>query len=237
MDLYEEKQVRSIVRKCLEESFIMGEEVIDEMAYPDSFNFDEFKSIGSFAGRIKYAREKLLGKAGQGSSRAVFRVDSEKVIKIALNSKGIAQNEAESEGYKQQYDVLARVFDIDEQNYTWLEMELAKKVTPNRFKQLTGFKADDLRTWIPEQRGERVYNTVNHELDDNEFANDLLHFIQDFDYPSFNDFGRESSFGEVSRDGVPKIVVVDFGYDKNTEDIYKASREKSRKKASMYAHW
>jgi len=229
--------VRKIIRECVEEMFAENKDFhIDEMAYPTSFNFDEFKNIRSFSGKQKYAKERLLGKVGIGSSRAVFKIDDEKVLKVALNDRGISQNSAESEGYKQNYDVLARVFDVD-QDDMWIEMEIAKKVSPRRFKELTKTTPEDLVRWLASMRGDRLWGSNAPDLSENEFAIDMQDFISDYQYPVPGDFGRTSSYGEVLRDGVPKIVVVDFGFDENTSSEYDTWRkEKAKKSKYNYAY-
>ena len=72
--------------------------IINEMAYPFSFNMDEFKMLKTFAARIKYCQARLQ-RISSGSSRIVYKIDSEKVLKLAKNRKGIAQNEAEGGDY------------------------------------------------------------------------------------------------------------------------------------------
>lgn len=206
---------------------IMG---IDEMAYPADFNMQEFMSIRSFAGRLKYAQQHLLGRVGSGSARAVFRVDDEKVIKVAMNQKGLAQNDAEGEWYKQNYEVLARVFDTDDEN-TWIEMELAKKISPNRFKELTGTTPDEVSKWVANLTGlGRTHFSNIPDLSENEFAESLANFVGDYGYQIPGDFSRISSYGEVLRDGKPTVVVIDFGYDSNTDDIYMAAQQKASAK-------
>lgn len=205
----------------LSESYHMRESdrYIDEMAYPSQFNPLEFKTIKSFKGKIDYAKERLLGKLGAGSARAVFKIDDEKVLKVALNKKGIAQNEVESEGYKQNYDVLARVFDIDD-DYMWLEMELAKKVTPKRFIELTGTNPMMLGQYMVYTLGKSRYNIpddIKQSYGENEWIQDLMTFAGDYDYPVPGDFSKITSYGEVMRDGKPTIVVIDFGFSK---DVY-----------------
>lgn len=223
----EKRIIRQIIRESIDE--LLGEGCIDEMAYPENFNIEEFKNIKSFAGKVKYAQLHLLGKVGAGSSRAVFKIDDEKVIKIAMNKKGLAQNLSESEGFKQNYDILARVFDID-QDDMWIEMELAKKITfPKRFEQLVGTTVQELEQWLRSKRGLVMWGKFT-DLGENEFAEDLWNFIEDYDYPVPGDFGRLSSYGEVLRDGKPTVVVIDFGFDKNT------SGEHEKKKKMRYAY-
>jgi len=99
--------------------------IIREMAYPTSFNMEEFKQIRSFSERVRYC-ENRLRRISSGSGRIVYQIDDQKVLKLAKNQKGIAQNEVESDNFLQSYSIVARVFEGDD-NDTFVEMELAKK--------------------------------------------------------------------------------------------------------------
>ena len=61
----------------------------------DSFSLQELSNISSFRGRVQYCRQMLGFPIGNGSSRITFQIDDEKVLKLAKNEKGIAQNETE----------------------------------------------------------------------------------------------------------------------------------------------
>ena len=101
-------------------------------------------------------------------------------------------------------------------------MELAKKITPSRFKFLTGIDIKDLYLYFIESKTNR-FNDATQQFDkkyeENDFFNELKEFIFDYDYHT-GDFGRLSSYGEVIRNGSPKIVVIDFGLSKNVYDDY-----------------
>lgn len=200
----------------------IDEELIDEMAYPSEFNPEEFKNLTSYSSKIKYAKDKLLGKLGSGSSRAVFKIDDEKVLKVALNNKGIAQNEAEAQGYKQNYDVIAKVFDVDD-DYMWVEMELAKKISPKRFEQLSGMWFKELTDFLRMSRSLKpIFYLLTQERFDYYINNEdgwprsLSDFVNDFNYPVPGDFAKISTYGEVLRNGEPTVVVIDFGA---TDDV------------------
>lgn len=200
-------------------------------AYPENFSFEEFNNIRSYNGKLKYANQRLK-KLSSGSSRVVYQVDDEKVLKIAKNKKGLAQNETEADWSKEAYDVTAKVFE-NSSEYFWVEMELAKKLTPTRFKQLTGLSIQDMQTAMRVLR-ERMRPIKNlaplkltpeaeKELYENEFYLDIERFIADYDMET-GDFGRLNSYGEVVRDGNPKVVLVDFGVTNQTwNDYYKVS--------------
>jgi hypothetical protein len=131
--------MRELIKKLLRENLV-GED------YPSSWDIEEFKNLKSFNARVKYCNEHL-SRISSGSSRIVYKIDDEKVLKLAKNKKGLAQNEVEIE-YSNYYDIsdiVAKVFESDENNL-WVEMELAKKVTPNIFKNVVGISFEDYAT-------------------------------------------------------------------------------------------
>lgn len=65
-------------------------------AMSEQFSFETLKSIQSFRGRLKYCVETLGFRIGSGSSRTCFQLDDNRILKLALNAKGIAQNEVEA---------------------------------------------------------------------------------------------------------------------------------------------
>lgn len=109
------------------------EEELDEMVigeeYPKTFDMEVFKSLNNFTKRIEYCRNHLP-RIAAGSSRIVYKIDDEKVLKLAKNTKGIAQNETEIDRGQDSYFsfILARVFDFHPDGL-WVEMELARKVS------------------------------------------------------------------------------------------------------------
>ena len=117
--------------------------------YPTNWNLETFKALKSFAKRIKYCNENLKRMAS-GSARVIYKIDDKLVLKLAKNDKGIAQNGAESDGFVQggsYEDIIAKVYASDNNNL-WLEMELAKKLTPTRFSFLMGFTLDSLSNYL-----------------------------------------------------------------------------------------
>ena len=109
---------------------------LNEMAYPRTFDMEEFKRIGTFSGRVDYCRSRLKY-LGRGSSRMVFEVDGEKVLKLAYNSKGIAQNMTEADPSLRKYGIFAEVYDVHPK-YHWIEMEKAVPARTGDFDKLYG---------------------------------------------------------------------------------------------------
>ena len=208
-----------------------------EEEYPQSFSFDEFNSITSFAGKIKYAAGHLK-KLAAGSSRTVFLVDDDKVLKIAKNAKGLAQNNTEADWGIQQYDIAAKIYKYDEvgvggdeDKVFWLEMELAKKLGVKRFQQITGVALKELDGYLTRFEKSRtgqgsiwsatISDERYEELHENEFVQDVVRLIGDYDMP-VGDFGRMSSYGEVNRNGTPEVVMIDFGLTRQIHIDYYA---------------
>ena len=217
-------------------------EAIKEMAYPTSFNMEEFKSIRSFADRLKYC-ENRLKKLGAGTSRRVYQIDNEKCLKLAKNRKGIAQNIEEINLGNDMYagSCFAKVYDYD-QNGLFVEMELARKAKESDFERLVGIPFDsycDLiirtaLTYLPDNcqsKGwinsamEDTYNYVMDNIDDFEFINEVVEYMYNFQVKAYGDLQRLSSYGVVKRNGREEMVIIDFGL---TEDVFNNYYRKSR---------
>jgi hypothetical protein len=208
-------QIRNVLKEAL-----MGED------YPETWNIEEFKKLNSFKDRIKYCSEHLE-KISSGSSRIVYKIDDEKVLKLAKNKKGLAQNEIEIEygNYYDISDIVAKVFESDENNL-WVEMELAKKVTPNIFKNVVGISFEDYANGMryhyytnikpSRYRFPSIKPENMDEMWENEFTYRMLSFMGDYDIP-VGDLARLSTYGLTKRDGQDTIVMIDYGL---TSDVY-----------------
>jgi hypothetical protein len=200
-------------------------ETIDE-DYPKTFDKEHFESLTSFAARVRYCEEHLQ-RISSGSSRIAYKIDNEKVLKLAKNKKGIAQNEVEIEysKYHDIEDIVARVFDYHP-NALWVEMELARKVTKAIFSKVTGLNFDDFgKTLINhysqnQGRGKKfnVHPEIVEMMWEDEFAYQFLDFVGGYDVPA-GDLARTSSYGLVKRNGEDDIVLIDYGL---TSDVYQS---------------
>lgn len=208
-------------------------ELIDEMAYPVTFNMDEFKSLTSFNARIKYCAARLQ-KLGAGSSRIVYQIDNEKCLKLAKNQKGVAQNRAEDDGYIHSLDLAAKVYDTHPE-YLWIEMQLAKKAKPSDFQRLTGFSFKIFCAWVDYiktkySRRRCFYRDASF---DKLFGSD--EFYEKIEYTIFDavdqymsnmtleasgDLQRISSWGIVNDGGEEKLVLIDCGLNDDVAKQY-----------------
>lgn len=195
--------------------------------YPESWNIEEFKKLNSFNSRIQYC-QKHLKRISSGSSRIVYMVDDTKVLKIAKNKKGIAQNEVEinmSTDYM--WDgIIAEIYDYDE-NGLWVEMALARKVTEKNFKEITGVSFKDYSNAMFYRHSEMGRNKAfgfakpsnMDEMWENEFVFSMMDIMSNYDLPP-DDLCKLNSFGIIKKDGEDQIVMIDYGLNNKVYDSY-----------------
>lgn len=232
-DILKKHNDNSIVTDSYYTSSELNEDAIDEATYPSQFSMDDFKSIKSFAGRVRYC-EMNLQRISSGSSRIVYKIDENTVLKLAKNRKGIAQNENEaSDSYLQSYGCFANIYDVDE-NYLWIEMQLAKKAKPSDFKRLTGYSFRFMQNFIAvvrsqysrnsgyidpliKQEIEKLYNSDNFEYS---LFDEVYQYLSDYTIDTIGDLQRISSWGVVSDNGTERLVIIDYGLTDDTFEQY-----------------
>lgn len=150
-----------MTRNLLEETIgLLVQEVLR------GFNFNLFKDIsrkdvrprgkeeeeafvwdGKSHPEVAYATQNLP-KIGEGSSRIVFAFSSSKVLKIAKNEWGIAQNKAELELFTHSANnsLATKIFDYSP-DYKWIVSEIVKPFENRRgaFTSHLGFNEDVLQ--------------------------------------------------------------------------------------------
>lgn len=102
---------------------------LQDMAYPIDFNFNNLLALPSYTKRVNYVEEKLQ-RISSGSSRIVYKIDEEKVLKVAKNKKGLSQNIVESDwGIQSMYSNEEKIVVIDFglTNWVW-DTEYAKNI-------------------------------------------------------------------------------------------------------------
>lgn len=206
--------------------------LVKEMAYPTWFDMEVFKSLPSFNARVKYCNEKLQ-RISSGTARIVYKIDNEKVLKLAKNRKGIAQNETEGgDYYLQQIGCFAKIYDIDE-NYLWIEMQLARKVKKSDFKRLTGYDWDVMRNWILycvngyngmigyDKEYEQIFRSEEWE-ENYEYSifSEIEEYLGNYQIKGWGDLLRFSSWGVVTEDGEERLVIIDYGLSNDVLNNY-----------------
>lgn len=228
------KIIASVIKEHLNERGTnLVKRNVDEMAYPVGFNMKTLISLPSFAKRLQYCMQ-YLKKIGAGSSRVVFAVDDEKVLKVAKNGKGIAQNQEEMQDWRQNYyDCFAKVYDASEDGI-FLEMQAARRAKDSDFRKLTGYGFDVMSAWIgytaslytPRNRITFRNHNFDELFDSEEWAEGLdnynlfsrVHsYLCDTCSEAYGDLQKLSSWGVVSENGEESLVIIDFGL---TEEIF-----------------
>lgn len=213
------------------------ESIINEMAYPSDFSIEEFMNLSSFKKRIDYCKSRLK-LLGNGSSRIVFQIDDKKVLKIAKNKKGVAQNEHECQPFRNSYDCFAKMFDYDD-NYMWIEMEIARKAKNDDFQKLLGVTLKDLRlilmqlsneystkrnTFISNSNEERIAKYIRDEIytEKNICLFELYTYMTDAqpDIYAINDWCDVRNWGVVKRNDKEKLVIIDDGFSESVFNDY-----------------
>ena len=202
--------------------------LIGEMAYPSSFSFDEFKKLKSFAERIKYCDQRLQ-RISSGSSRIVYNIDDIKVLKLAKNERGLAQNQTEIRlGTEPYYTCFAKIYDYSDDGM-WVEMECCRKAYKSDFKKLYGIPFDALCCAISKMANFRwtycdQYSGIVNEIwnGDESKIQDLFNSINDYisceGLNFVKDLFRISSWG-LSKD-TNRFVIIDFGLDDEVYNNY-----------------
>ncbi len=85
-------------------------------------------SFKTFKDRLYYLVENGYDILGIGSARCVLLVNQRKVIKLAMNEKGIGQNRTEFDVLSNKSEWFPKVFDKAPDN-SWIEVELVKTLT------------------------------------------------------------------------------------------------------------
>lgn len=191
----------------------------------DSFSLKTLDSLVSISKKVKYAKENLK-KMGEGSSRIVFDYDDKSVLKLAKNSKGIAQNDSDGDyGKHRMYpEVIPEIFDKDDDG-NWILVRKANKITTSRFKQLTNI---DFKTFCGivrelEMRHNNKIKKLSQEAQDHiDNEDSIIYSIYDLmgNYNMLSgDICKINSWGEINN----KAVLIDSGL---TDDVYKTHYRK-----------
>ena len=207
---------------------------LNEAAMPE-FNLQTLSSIKSFAGRLKYCKQMLGPTFGSGSSRVIFEIDDNKVLKLAKNQKGIAQNEFEDDTSRYGR-IVVKVFECAD-DYTWLVEENCIPAKEKDFEQILGMPFETYCDLVKHSfnrycRNGRQANTYTlspiecdrlldqlYEQDEYGFIPQLFNLMGDYQLP-WGDLTRISTYGMVNRDGEPEIVVIDSGLSEEILDTY-----------------
>lgn len=164
---------------------------------------------------------KMLGEPiGNGSSRAVFQIDDTRVLKLATNIKGVAQNKAEVTAYHQSpiKTFMPIIYnDSDMENYFYVISEYVLPANEEDFKNLLGVPFYIFKNIILDSMV--IDNEIEHAMEkykDLPTVYTLLQYILTMSKSGVN----INDWGLTMRNGKPTMVTLDNGYTRNVAKLF-----------------
>jgi hypothetical protein len=197
----------------------------------NNFNFENFKNIQgkdnneTIQKLTKYA-DLHLSLINFGSSRRVYELDNDRVLKVAYNEAGIAQNFMEAK-IQNDSEYFADVYDMHP-GALWIVAEKIGEIDPNTFEVITGISQSlmirinqnlDTRLGVVRITPE-IARELSHRFNIGQkgikFLNDISKLRGKFDL-IFGDTFNPKHWG-INADG--KIKLYDFGLDSSVYDNF-----------------
>ena len=190
-------------------------------AVDNEFSLEELSNLSSFKQRIDYCTAHLGKPVGRGSSRLAFQYDDNKVLKLAWNQKGVAQNYQE-QSIQRSYSITPQLFDQDNDD-NWLLSEFVLPAKKQDFEVALGMSFEQFCSFIYASMLYRFNDTrfssyaMSEEeytslLENNEDLYDFDTYIGDNGKGVCGDMTRLKNYGLVQRNGFPTIVLLDSGW-------------------------
>lgn len=192
-------------------------------AMDNVFSLEELSNINSYKGRFNYCTQHLGKHIGKGSSRVTFQIDDEKVLKLAWNEKGVAQNQEEAGAYGD--DIFPHIFETDN-NDLWLVSEFVLPAKAQDFKHCFNMTFDRFVQFIYAcgryRFGMKLWNSMSEDewidlLENNQDLRAFDEYIGDYGGFVIGDMTRLVNYGLTKRNDEAHIVLLDSGF---SEDVY-----------------
>ena len=217
--------VRNLIREAMEAGFsvqdlnnaltndIQG--VKDSSDYKDKINY-------FFENGYKYCVKMLGEPISKGSSRAVFQIDDTRVLKLATNMKGVAQNKSEVMVYQQAPNktFMPIVYnDSDMENYFYVISEYVLPAEEKDFETVLGVPFYTLvEIFSNYYRGDEI---KKYE----EYLPKIRHLLQYFTEMSkigvnTHDWFNLENWGLTKRNGKAIMVTLDNGLTNNVANNF-----------------
>jgi hypothetical protein len=180
------------------------------------FDINRFAAL-SMAEMPKYMREIGALKMGVGSSRVVYALDDRKVIKIAKNNAGIAQNTTEGDfvAINMYPEILPACYYADEE-YRYIIVE---RLEPAKGTEVEAYLGGSIKALYSAIMSSMLGRQENSRFKDMSVVNMLADVCVTLDLMP-GDLVRLSSWGKTKSG---KIKLLDFGL---TNDVWKRHYKK-----------
>ena len=198
------------------------------------FDFaNDLNNIKTFKAKKEYCFSHFGKPIGSGTTRYVFLLNDNFVLKLARNKKGLWQNSAESDSELEKYKIFPKVYNKTDDN-SYIISERVLKAKTEDFKECLGITFNDyckfttncfLDTMDEEKKNRMIKYFSDYMLDDdyykkllsNEWFRNVRQFIIDFEMP-LEDLQRVVNYGLTERYGKPMIVILDSGVNNTIWD-------------------
>lgn len=223
-----ETKIRNYVRNLIHEAMEAGFSVQElKNALSDDLqgvrgrsNYKE--KVGHFLKGGYYYCVKMLGEPiSKGSARAVFQIDDTRVLKLAYNMRGVAQNKAEVTVYQQAPDkkFMPIVYnDSDMENYFYVISEYVLTAEYEDFKKVVGIPFYLLESFISNNKLESAMKSY----EDMPEVHELLQYLITMSNMGVDifDWTVISNWGLAKRNGREAIVTLDNGFTQNVANNF-----------------
>lgn len=216
--------VRNLIHEAMESGFSVQELknalTNDLQGVKDRSTYME--KVGHFLKDGYYYCVKMLGEPiSKGSSRAVFQIDDTRVLKLAFNMKGVAQNKAEVTVYQQAPDkkFMPIVYnDSDMENYFYVISEYVLTAEYEDFKKVVGIPFYSLESFI----SDNMLEYAMKRYEDAPKVHELLQYLITMSNMGVNifDWTVISNWGLAKRNGKMIMVTLDNGFTQNVANNF-----------------
>lgn len=183
------------------------------------FDFKKFRSLDNIEFMRGYA-DSFLQVLGEGSSRVAYALSSNKVLKIALNGKGVDQNIAELDVFTNPATkpMVAKVQDYDPE-YRWIIADSVRIFnSEEEFEKETGVNFKEFVEDIKQ-------SLIRKQQPESDLAVSTLKTIMSSNL-MLGDVARIEHWGKSS-DG--RVVLLDYGFTKEVWQLHYSSKPKQKK--------
>lgn len=209
---------------------IESEVLMEKLRSKGQFNFQQWKNL-PFVDQLRQL-EQQFQVLGEGSSRKVFLLSNRFVMKFATNSKGIAQNKTEVQFAQDKtlQPALALIQNSDPKG-NWVMAQLVRPLTSwNEFEKIKGYSSEIIGyamgdQWEPSDIDQSKMSTPEQKVkakQDLIFLNAINSLVKKGLIRG--DMKFHDHWGKTP-DG--RVVLLDYGFDRNTANTEYAKDGKS----------
>lgn len=188
---------------------------------------DEMSKLSTFAARNRFCQEHFT-QISTGSARRAFDMGDGRVLKLAINQKGLDQNPVETDyGLGHMYpEILNPPLDHCDEDWRWMIAPKLEKARKKELEEYLGVDLPELNRFLSACEDERDGRRSHFNFETHE-DNETLSLIQDLVFNTnlrVGDWSRPSSWGKDPESGDFKIL--DWGLDKAVFEKHYAPKPK-----------